>query len=381
MLKQVISRVNNIENMFVEAHIADIHFGAMNPQIQYKILKEQFLNKISNLNKLDIVSINGDIFHHKFMANSDAVMYACYFIENLINICKNKNSTLLIIAGTYEHDADQLKLFYPYTNGNNGDIRIIEEVQFEYIKGKKVLIIPELYGKGKQYYSHYLFNSGFYDSVYMHGTYKNSIYGKTEEDLNSEREPVFDINDFENCKGPIISGHVHTPGCFDRYFYYCGCPYRWRFGEEEEKGFIILLHNIQTREHYIHFEPIKSFRYDTINLDTMIDEDPTKIIKYIKNLQDQGIDNIRIQITKNNEDNLNILRTYYRSNNNIKIESNFKNNKVIEDTKILSDKYKQYDYLLDKSSSPEEKLTKYINQNKGYIYITSDDLIDILKSL
>lgn len=381
MLKQVISRINNTENIFVEAHIADIHFGAMNPQIQYNILKEQFLNKIESLNELDIVSINGDIFHHKFMANSDAVMYACYFIENLITICKKKNATLLIISGTYEHDSDQLKLFYPYTNGNNGDIRIIEEVQFEYIKGKKILIIPELYGKGRKYYSHYLFNSGFYDAVYMHGTYKNSIYGKTEEDLDSSREPVFDISDFVNCKGPIIAGHVHTPACFDTYFYYCGCPYRWRFGEEEEKGFIILLHNITTREHYIHFESIKSFRYDTINLDAMIDGDPSEMIKYIQSLQDQGIDNIRIQLTKNNEDNLNILRTYYRSNNNIKIESNFKNNKVLEDSKILSEKYKQYDYLLDKSSSPEEKLTKYINQNKGYVYITSDDLIDILKDL
>ena len=372
--------VMRVSPVFVEAHIADIHFGAINPEIQYNILKEQFLNVIDSMDTLDIVSINGDIFHHKFMANSNAIMYACYFITQLIDICYRHNSTLIIIAGTYEHDSDQLKLFYPYIN-NRVDIRIVEEVKFEYVRGKRILVIPELYGKGKEYYNKFLFYSGYYDAVYMHGTYKGSIYGKDIGNLDSDREPVFEMNDFVNCLGPIISGHVHTPGCFDSYFYYCGSPYRWKFGEEEDKGFIILLHNIRTREHYINFEPIYSFRYDTINLDSMIMEDPNTIIQYIKNLQANGIDNIRIQFTKNNENTLNILKTYYRSNPNVKIDSNIKNEQVLKEEQELSNKYKEYDYLFDTGSSPEEKLVKYINQNKGEIFITVDDLVNILKSI
>lgn len=31
------------DGMFVEAHIADIHFGAMNPNLQYNILKISLL--------------------------------------------------------------------------------------------------------------------------------------------------------------------------------------------------------------------------------------------------------------------------------------------------------------------------------------------------
>ena len=77
-----------LNGMFIEAHIADLHFGAMEPNEQYKILKEQFLDKLYEIPILDIVSICGDIFHHKFMANSNVVYIASYFITQLISICE-----------------------------------------------------------------------------------------------------------------------------------------------------------------------------------------------------------------------------------------------------------------------------------------------------
>ena len=63
-----------MQEIFVEAIIADLHFGAMDPRTQYKILEEQFLSYISNLQILDAVTIAGDIFDHKFIASSDAVL-------------------------------------------------------------------------------------------------------------------------------------------------------------------------------------------------------------------------------------------------------------------------------------------------------------------
>jgi len=41
-------------NLFIEAHISDIHFGVIDPKITYKILSEQFTNVIANINDLDI---------------------------------------------------------------------------------------------------------------------------------------------------------------------------------------------------------------------------------------------------------------------------------------------------------------------------------------
>ena len=82
-MKQVIDFIN--KDLFVEAHIADLHFGVIDPLKEFRILQEQFLNYIDSMNVLDIVSINGDIFDRKLLANSDAVMYAMYFVQNLVN--------------------------------------------------------------------------------------------------------------------------------------------------------------------------------------------------------------------------------------------------------------------------------------------------------
>lgn len=374
-----IHKLINCNKIFVEAHIADIHFGAIDPKKQYDILVEQFVARIALMKNLDIVSINGDLFDHKFMANSDVVLYATMFVQNLVDICRSKGSTLLIIAGTNLHDSGQLKMFYHYMGDKSVDVRIIEQVRFEYIKGKKVLIIPELYGMGEEYYAKFLYRSGLYDAVYMHGTFKGAIYGKDEEDLNSNREPVFSINNFNKCKGPIISGHNHVPGCYSSHFYYCGSPYRWKFGEEEDKGFIILMHNTESREYYIHFEPIQSFRYDTVNLDNLVNADPKEVIAYVQQLQAKGIDNIRIEFTIENEENLNIIKAYYKNSHTIKVHADFKKEKIMKATEDLSDKYKDYDFIFDKSLKPEEIITRYINHEKGFKYVTTEDFIEFMK--
>lgn len=364
---------------FKEAHISDIHFGVLDPKYQYDILEEQFLKKIENL-KLDIISINGDLFDHKFMSNSDVVMYTIRFIGRLVDICRTNNTTLILIHGTNYHDASQLKLFYHYLEDNTVDVRIIENACIISVKGKRIVCIPEEYGKGEEYYFSVL-KTTMYDSAYMHGTYVNSIYGKTSEDLNASREPVFSMNSFSLCNGPIISGHVHVASCFDKYFYYTGSPYRWSFGEEQAKGFIILLHNLDSGEHYVHFEEITSFRYDTVNLDNLLMGDPVEVISYISNLKSQGIDNIRIEFTKECPENIEILKNFYKTDSSIKLNIFSKEDqdrKIIEEE--LKEKYKDYDYIIDNKLSEYEILSRYINQQKGYTYITTEELIEFLKN-
>ncbi len=373
----------NPNGMFIEAHIADLHFGALDPKYQYKILKEQYISKLEAMPILDIVSVNGDIFHHKFMANSDAVSVACYFITDLIRVCEEKHATLMIIAGTYSHDADQIKLFYPLAErSSNTDIRIIENVKFEYVKGKKILCIPELYGKGKEFYNGFLRNSGLYDACYMHGTYVGAIFGKNSPDLDSQREPVFCMEDFQYCLGPIISGHVHQAACYDSHFYYCGSPYRWTFGDEGEKGFYILLQDITTHRYAVDFEPIISDKYITMNLDAMIHKDPKKIIDYIEDrVRNEQIKFIRLEITQNNPDTINALQTFYRNNKNVSILNKAKDETVVKSMEEAKEKYEEYNYIFDPNISPEVKLSRYINQCMNTVFITPKDLVDILNDL
>lgn len=373
------------DGIFIEAHIADIHFGAMNPNLQYGILKDQFINKLAKMPILDIVSVNGDIFDHKFMASSDAIAVAQYFIKDLISVCAMKNATLIIIGGTYSHDADQIKLFYPLAEQarNICDIRIVEECRYEYVKGKRILCIPELYGKGKQFYRNLMFGNGVYDSCYMHGTYAGSIYGKELSDLDSQREPVFCINDFGFCAGPIISGHVHNARCFDSHFYYCGSPYRWSFADADvDKGFIFLLQDLVTHTYSVQYEPIISDRYAIINLDSMINSDPNDIIQFIlRKKVEENIKYIRIDFTVSNADAINILQTYFRGNKEVVINDKSRKDEITKETKEIVEKYKDYDYIFDRNLSPEAKLAKYINQCKNEVYITADDLVNLLKDL
>lgn len=360
----------------IEIHTADLHFGAMDPKVQYDILMNQMINKLINL-KFDVIFINGDIFHHKFMSNSDVVMYASMFIDQVVQLCRSKNATLVILHGTASHDANQLKLFYHYIG--TLDIRIVEHIQFEIIKGSRVLCIPEEYNMGSEYYTNMLYNMGSYDMAVLHGAVKGSIYGCNEENLNSNKAPVFDINSFRNCNGPIICGHVHIAGCYQNHIYYSGSPLRWQFGEEEPKGFIICLHNLDTHQYYIHLEEITSFRYDTINLDDMINNDPKDVINYITRLKEvEGIDYIKIRFTESSN-NISILKKYYKNNFNIVIDaSDIQFQETIRENQKANDKFKEYEYLMDTNLSPYDIFTRYVNQCKGEQFITVDELVKIL---
>lgn len=379
MPKEVL-RIENKKDLFVEAHIADIHFGVMDPLKEYRILQEQFLSYLANMNVLDIVSINGDIFDRKLMANSDAVMYAMYFMRTLVNICIRKNATLILILGTASHDADQLKLFTSFI-GTEVDIRIVLETQFLFVKGKKILCIPEMYNMGGDYYQNFFYKYGLYDSCYMHGTFKGAIIGKDKHNLDSNREPVFDIDDFGLCKGPIIAGHVHVSNTYKNHFYYCGSPVRWCYGEEKEKGFLILVHNINTRKYLIHMEPIQSFRYDTVNLDDMLKSDPRYIVDYINKLKTNGIDHIRIKFTVNDADKISLLRSYFNNRRDIKIETNFEKQKIQQELDKMDQEYSAYDYLFDNNLSSKQKLVQYINQQEHSTYWTLDTFDNFIKEI
>lgn len=368
----------NKRGTLIQAHLADLHFGAFNPKTQFDILKEQVLQKLWNLPKLDVICVNGDIFDHKVMSNSDAAMYACSFIDILVNIARQKNATLVLLHGTYSHDYDQLKLFYHYIEDPTVDIRIITTIKFEMIKGAKVLCIPELYNVDESIYRHFFFESGWYDEAFIHGTFKGAVYG---DNVGAGR--LLTPEDFIYCKGVAIAGHVHKSGCFNGFFYYCGCPYRWKFGEEEEKGFIILAHDLDSQIHHVHFEIVNSFRYDTIYLDTLVSEDPKKIIDYINNLRiSQGIDFIKVKFrVPISGYNKTVINNYYRNNPSTFV--NFEENVELERQKKeeLIKQNAQYSFLTDTSLTPFEIFVRYVNESEGSEFITVAQLTELLKEI
>ena len=359
--------------------IADIHFGALDPKYTYEQLRTQFTQRLYQIN-FDILAICGDIFDSKFMSNNPVISYALMFMDELVQLCANKQATLLMISGTESHDNGQLSLFYHYMQLPNVDVRIVEDVRFEEIKGLRVLCIPEKYGIPEEVYNHFLFESKGYDMCFLHGTIKNSFRGSEIATLNSNHAPVFGINAFINCAGPILCGHYHIAGCYEEYMYYNGSPLRYQFGQEQEKGFLITLYDPWSRYHCTQLVPIQSYTYTTINIDHLINEDPNVIIDFIKNEKmTRGIDFIRVQFNNAN-DNMNVVRQYFRNVGNVKLKEMNKQQRqaqYIDDT--VSGTYNQYGYLLDDGINEYTKLCNYINQNEHCEFITPEELISLLE--
>jgi DNA repair exonuclease SbcCD nuclease subunit len=180
------------------------------------------------------------------------------------------------------------------------------------------------------------------------------------------------------CKGFAISGHVHKRGCFSGFYYYCGCPYRWKFNEEEDKGYLLLAHDLDTQLHYIQFVPIKSDTYITIYLDELISEDPQMIINYIDNEKNtKGIDYIKVRIRYPiSGSNKNIINQYYRNSDNTFVE--FLDKEEIKKEKLKQETTDSYNYLLDDSISDLERFCRYVNDNQNELFITVDKLKKVL---
>ena len=243
------------------------------------------------------------------------------------------------------------------------------------IKGAKILCIPEVNGVDESVYQKYFFESGWYDEAFVHGTFKGAVYG---DNVGAGR--LLTPEDFIYCKGVAIAGHVHKSGCFNGFFYYCGCPYRWKFGEEEDKGYLLLCHDLDTQIHYVQFQRIESFRYDTIYLDQLISEDPKQIIDYINKLKiEQGIDFIKVRFRVPVPGyNKTIINNYFRNNSNVNIE--FMDIKEAEE-KRKEEQIKQnsqYSYLIDNTISDFERFVRYVNESEGEQFITVEKLKELL---
>lgn len=367
-----------MDNLLIGACTADLHFSAFNPKEQYEILKNQFIDVISNLPRLDYIAVAGDIYDHKLMGNSDGLYYASLIIDEIVRIAKEKNSTVLLLHGTFSHDSDQLKNFYHYLNSPDLDIRIVTNIQFEMIKGARVLCIPELYGIEESVYDKYLHKSGYYDIAIMHGTFEGAVYGNT---VGNGR--LFTIHDFDMCRGFMIGGHVHTPGCFKGYFYYTGSPYRWKFGEEEKKGYLIATYDKDTYLHYVHFQEIISKTYITIDITTIENNNPTAIINYINELKvKDNIDflKVKFKVPINGSDKV-IISNYFRNNNYTFVEFLDAANEYKIKTKEKEEFLSEYDFILDNSISDIEKFVKYVNIREGKEFITVDKLTEILNEV
>lgn len=368
---------------FIQVHIADIHFGCVDPETELNILTEQFLNPISRIT-FNVLAIDGDLFDRRFAANNAAISCAIEFVNRCAMLCRMRDAALIIISGTESHDAGQLSLFYDLASTTGCNIHIVEHIQFVYVKGVKILCIPEEYRKGSAYYENFLKDT--YDFCFLHGTLVGGVPGATQEVLDSSREPIFSIDSFSGCKGPVIAGHVHTAMCLNSHMYYLSSPMRYRFGEEAEKGYGIVITDMDTYRYTYQFMPIQSFYYNTIDIGALNTTDPNLIIQELERMTSDGITHVRLNCNGLKDYQIEILSKYIRENNKGSIKLQNASIKRSSDGSFISDtpdaeeveKLDKLKFILDANIDSLTKFVMYLNYNEGSTYITVEDLKKIL---
>lgn len=364
----------------MQVHIADIHFGVIDPKVTYEILYEQFLKPISRID-FKLLSIDGDLFDRKFFANHPAVQYAMKFVSDCCMLCKARNAVMIILEGTQSHDNFQIELFRDVLDPAV-DVRIVTTARFEEVYGYKILCLPEEYGKPETYYQNVLKEA--YDMCILHGTVVGSVYGAKQENLNSTKYPVFSIDSFDGCRGPIVAGHVHKSICLNKYIYYVSNPIRDKFGEEEPKGFAVVW--ISPWGHCFRFVPIESFNYITIPFMDIVSMDVDKMVQFLDAKLADGVTHIRIDmmgISAEQEHLVEIIRKYYMLNPNVV----FKRAEIYtggvnggDDTPEVKDLHDgQFAFVLDNTVDPMRKFIQYVNANEGEGFITIESLQALLK--
>lgn len=385
--------------------LADVHVGAMSYETTYK--EYMYLkNYIEFHGKFDYAIIAGDLFDRKLYTN-EKILRIAYLIMILLLV----NSTKLrIVNGTKSHDNEQYNLFLNMGNLLDGykqdyDFKIIYTVEEEELfPDLNVLYIPEEYVYDKKsYYEEFLSNVDKYDYVFGHGVIAevmtNAVRHTKESTTKRKKPPVFTTAELKNiCRGKVYFGHYHIHTNIDNKIFYVGSYSRFRFGEEEPKGFYIT--NYKDGKYSETFiENTQALKYVTIayGYDNKIFTDENLLMEelntVIKNKKRYGIDKLRLMLNipedcQIAEFIIDFVSNKFRLDDSVKVEiaNGYIENKKLANKEVVQDVFTKYTFMFDKSLDIEDKISQFIkvyydkeiSPEKIKKYLTVEDIISVI---
>ena len=361
--------------------ISDIHVGAMDLETLYNEYTELFINRIKKDNKLDFVIVCGDFFDHKFYLNDNAAKMSYKMLKDLIEVCKDKDIPLRFVYGTESHECNQYDIMNVMKLYDN--VKVIKFVSDEeLLPDLNILYLPEEHVNDMDdYYSKYLSNYDKYDYVFGHGVIREvmtdlSVHIDNKSDDKRKKTKVFTTKELDNiCKGEVYFGHYHINIETDDKFFSIGSFSRWRYGEEERKGFYIVECNTD-KEKYSHeyIENTLAKDYKTIrigyNNEVFTNEDKLKesIDGFNNMIKREAYDNIRVVFNipsniEHPESTINYIKETLKKSDKIKVE--IVNGYIDEKRKIQKEKVNEtnqlYSFIFDKNLPLEDKTSKFIS--------------------
>ena len=376
------------EEPFVVAFIADIHFGALPSESLYYQLKEKFLKKLKKY-PVDMVVFGGDLFHNIITMNYSTSHVVLMFMESVIDICKSKGIKYIrIIQGTISHDNNQLHNFHMFENKLDVDFKIIMSVSEETLpNGIKILYIPEEYMKDpKSYYSQYLNGADKkYDFIFGHGMVREVAFvAKSQESENTmSKAPIFESKQLINaCRGPVMFGHIHIRTTIRDHMYYPGSFSRWRFGEEDPKGWYLCIYDKANGKYMNKFiENDLASEYITVSME--LTEEYAKRPELIETVLNHiDADHIRLQIAIGEVDSsfaLKYLTDIYGKGSKVKLDIKNREKELAEEheNEVMEKLKDKYGFVFDESLTLAEVIQKFIKAKKDKdtpIEIIEDEL-------
>ena len=312
--------------------IADIHWGAMDPDEMYNNL-QYFLDFIKMRGDIDLVVICGDYFDYRLTLNSKAALKALRWFDELYNTCINSGvKRLRMIRGTKEHDNDQLEAIHPRETGEFFKKFYVTTTE-ETLPDLNCIYCPDETLNLHEYEKLYMDQMmSIHDIGFFHGNFDIKLPKLViNQNLESEIPSIIYFKDYWSkfINGPMIAGHWHVFTDSDPLIY-IGSYDRWIFGEEEDKGFLFTQYNTEDHSYYWkHIVNPFAKKYESIIIDNSLCISPDDFA----NLHNDIIDlkksdpemKIRVvyQITIDNEEslvNFNEFKNVISSMKNIKID-------------------------------------------------------------
>ena len=354
--------------------IADIHFGALPVERLYNEL-EIFLDFIEK-KSLDFIVILGDWFDKKINLNSKDAKYSTVFFERICQICIDNDIKLRIIQGTESHDNSQLEVLEILAKNKPVDFKVFYEVEEEELfPDFNVLYVPEEYINSiDEKYGKYMNKK--YDMIFGHGMIQEVKFAALiqSSETTMKKAPIFKSKMLcDMCYGPIFFGHIHTKDIFNDRLYYVGSYSRWKFGEEEDKGFYYVKYENDSKEFEAKFiVNNKAMKYDTIEIyekeSGFYKLNTENQIKYIQNLiQSFEYDFLRLQFYipqgyENENLLINMVNESFGKYKNLKLD--FKVNSKIKSKREVEEKINllldKYGFIFDNKLDTYTKINKFI---------------------
>lgn len=370
--------------MFRVAMIADVHLGVLPVKQQMTELGEIFFHDLRQLDALDLIVVLGDVYDRKIYVNDRTTDLAIWFFQELIQIAREKHAKVRLIYGTKSHEANQYNLLTQVPTFGV-DIQVIDRAQAEQIDGLQMLYLPEehLYSK-TEYYKELLYEcQEKYQYIFGHGVI-NEIMKSDKEDLEKKKEsvrlhvPKFTIGDFKQCcDGQVFFGHYHIHSEYDDFVHYVGSYSRWKFGEEEPKGYMISEYKKGKYANNFIENPLTP-KYHTIfyGYDHRIFSSEDELIKEfqkIESLIEQGVFQfircmINLPSTLDNPDfYVNAFRERFRFSTNVKVEyGNGSTERVrVADKEKAKKLQDEYGYINEATDNIEVVTSKFMEQDMG----------------